>query len=92
MTRLSDALERAQAHQAGTPVARRHDSPEPTLRDVPADWHFDEADLAPLLRNYRSRRSRLRTRQPPLDVPRRVTADCRPRNCPRRSRPPRMRR
>jgi capsular exopolysaccharide synthesis family protein len=39
MTRLSDALERAQAHQGGTPVV-----PEPSepIGDVPADWHFDE--------------------------------------------------
>jgi capsular exopolysaccharide synthesis family protein len=46
MTRLSDALERAQARQAGTTIATPAEPSEP-MPDVPADWHFQEAKLAP---------------------------------------------
>ena len=44
MTRLSEALERAQA--AGKPLAAAQPSAEHT-RDVPADWQFQEIDALP---------------------------------------------
>jgi protein-tyrosine kinase len=44
MTRLSDALERAQGYKPEAPAAGEPSEP---MRDIPADWHFQEATGAP---------------------------------------------